>query len=237
MTCCPPPSAEGGEGAWVSNPSPPMLTRYPHGACYQIVALPTPTHHTPTNTARLVQARGGLCPLPSHPGRAARGVHGDGGLAVRCVAFALAPLHFESIDPSPTVVALCHAVEPSARSPVVPSALHPSTCHMPRPTETSFDPYPRLEEEEFFFRGQSTILDNVKTMKITDCFITPREMVRVRVRACMWACLVPVLPVCLPALCFLPFSPHAPCVSPPSSIFHRRRAAGPSRTTSRTTDF
>jgi len=36
----------------------------------------------------------------------------------------------------------------------------------------------RGEEEDFFFRGKSTKLDNVKTMKVTDCFITPREMVR-----------------------------------------------------------
>lgn len=40
---------------------------------------------------------------------------------------------------------------------------------------SSFAPYPRREEDFFFYR-KSTPLDNVRTMKVIDAFIEPREM-------------------------------------------------------------
>lgn len=101
---------------------------------------------------------------------------------------------FDSVVGSYTLDTDAHPPHPNAHTytPIPP--------YNPKP-KISFDPFPRGEEEEFFFRGKATPLDNVKTMKVTDCFITPREMVRVLclclglgLDVCRWGSLAPVVP-------------------------------------------
>lgn len=55
-----------------------------------------------------------------------------------------------------------------------------------------FEPF--IPEEELFFLGKSTQLDNVRTVHVQDCFINPQEMVRPsRDHWSHW----PRLPMCL----------------------------------------
>ena len=99
--------------------------------------------------------------LPPRQGRPARRRHRDGGPPVR-----------DDVDVQCTCRLSAVYAWARSRSYLTNQRKRLLSIHI-----NSFEPYPGQEEEDFF-RGQATPLDNVKTMKVADCFITPREMVR-----------------------------------------------------------